>query len=169
MNEEKSASMPNHVPHQEHKHPFWEEKTLEEMTREEWEMLCDGCGKCCLHKIDDMSSGDILYTRVACQFLDVKTCRCRHYTRRTELISDCVDLTPEMVNHITWLPASCAYRRIQEGRALAWWHPLVSGTRDTVWSAGVSVCDWAVPEKYIHLDELEAYIIDWIDRMPGSR
>lgn len=148
--------------------PFWEEKSLDEMTREEWELLCDGCGKCCLHKIDDMVSGNILYTRVACQFLDLKTCRCRHYARRSELISDCVDLTPDGVRQLSWLPKSCAYRRIHEGRGLAWWHPLVSGQRRTVRSAGASVCDWAVPEKNIHLNELEAYVIDWIDDFPEN-
>jgi len=143
--------------------PFWKTKTLDQMTHEEWESLCDGCGKCCLHKIDDVESGEILYTRVACRFLKIKSCRCRHYERRSELVSDCVDLTPEMVRTISWLPRSCAYRRIAEGRGLAWWHPLVSGTSDTVRLAGVSICDWAVPEKLIHLSELDAYVIKWDD------
>jgi uncharacterized cysteine cluster protein YcgN (CxxCxxCC family) len=149
--------------------PFWEVKSLDEMSPGEWESLCDGCGKCCLHKIDDVSSGEILYTRVACQFLDIDTCRCRHYDRRSELVSDCVDLTPEMVQKITWLPDSCAYRRLFEGRGLAWWHPLVSGTPDTVRMAGISVCDWAVPERHIHLSELDAYVIDWVDLSPDKR
>ena len=143
--------------------PFWEAKTLDEMSPGEWESLCDGCGKCCLHKIDDVNNSEILYTRVACQFLDLDTCRCRHYCRRSELVSDCVGLTPEMVKKITWLPESCAYRRLFEGRGLAWWHPLVSGTPDTVRMAGMSICDWAVPERYIHLSELDAYVIDWLD------
>jgi uncharacterized protein len=143
--------------------PFWLEKTLEEMTQSEWESLCDGCGKCCLHKIDDADSGEIFYTRVACQFLNTSTCRCRQYKRRTELVADCVDLTPEMVRQIEWLPESCAYRRLSEGRGLAWWHPLVSGSPNTVRMAGVSISDWAVPERSIHLSELEAYVIDWID------
>ncbi|MFW5714445.1 MAG: YcgN family cysteine cluster protein [Brevefilum sp.] len=147
---------------------FWEEKSLDEMTREEWEVLCDGCGKCCLHKIDEIESGKILYTRVACQFLDINTCRCRNYARRSELISDCVDLTPELVRKLSWLPESCAYRRISEGRGLAWWHPLISGSSDTVRSAGVSVCDYAVPEKCIHLSELESYVIDWINQTSSS-
>ena len=146
--------------------PFWQEKTLEEMTHEEWESLCDGCGKCCLHKIDDVNSGEILYTRVACRFLDINTCRCRHYGRRSELVSDCIDLTPEMVRTISWLPDSCAYRRIAEGRDLAWWHPLISGTLDTVRLAGVVICDWAVPERLVHLSELEAYVINWDDQKP---
>ena len=142
---------------------------MDEMSPEEWESLCDGCAKCCLHKIDDISSGEILYTRVACQFLDLDTCRCRHYSRRSELVSDCVNLTPEMVQKISWLPESCAYRRLFEGRGLAWWHPLVSGTADTVRMAGISVCDWAVPERYIHLSELDAYVIDWVDLSPDKR
>jgi len=146
--------------------PFWETKSLEEMTPSEWESLCDGCGKCCLHKIDDFNNGEILYTRVACQFLDLKTCRCRHYSRRSELISDCVDLTPEMVRQLQWLPESCAYRCLFEGRGLAWWHPLISGKPDTVRKAGKSICDWAVPEKYVHLSELEAYVINWKDLEP---
>ncbi len=143
--------------------PFWKEKSLNAMTREEWESLCDGCGKCCLHKIDDIQSGQVLYTRVACQFLDLETCRCRFYSRRSELVSDCVDLSPEMVRTLNWLPRSCAYRRLSEGRDLAWWHPLVSGTTETVEMAGVSVSDWAVSERHIHLDELELYVIDCPD------
>jgi len=148
--------------------PFWEEKSLDEMTREEWESLCDGCGKCCLHKIDDVDSGEILYTRVTCRLLDIETCRCLNYDRRSELVSDCVDLTPEMVRTISWLPESCAYRRISEGRGLASWHPLVSGTKETVRSADVSICSWAVPENCIHLSELDVYVIDWINREPTT-
>lgn len=143
--------------------PFWETKSLEEMTQDEWESLCDGCGKCCLHKIEDIDSGVILYTRVACRFLDIAVCRCKDYSRRLELVSDCIDLTPEMVKKLSWLPKSCAYRRLGEGRGLAWWHPLVSGDPETVRQAGISVCIWAIPEKYVHLSELEAYVVDWLD------
>ncbi len=147
--------------------PFWEEKSLDEMTPKEWESLCDGCGKCCLHKIDDENSGEILYTRVACQYLDIATCRCRNYDCRSDVVSDCVDLTPEMVRQINWLPESCAYRRLSEGQGLAGWHPLVSGSPDTVRLAGITICDWAVPEKWINLSELELYVIDWINQLPG--
>jgi hypothetical protein len=149
--------------------PFWEVKSFEEMTRAEWESLCDGCGKCCLHKIDDLDSGEVLYTRVACQFLDLDTCRCRHYDRRSELVSDCVDLTPTLVRKLEWLPKSCAYRRLAEGRSLAWWHPLVSGNPETVHLAGVSIGEWAVPEKRIHLSELSAYVIEWVDFKPIAK
>jgi uncharacterized protein len=147
--------------------PFWEYKTLEEMNHAEWELLCDGCGKCCLHKIEDVDSGEILYTRVACQFLDIEKCRCRNYERRSEIVSDCVNLTPALVRRINWLPESCAYRRLSEGRDLPWWHPLISSKSETVQLAGISIRDWAVPEKYIHLSELEAYVIDWIDQKPA--
>ena len=119
--------------------PFWEVKTLEEMTREEWESLCDGCARCCLVKLEDADSGEIHFTDIGCTLLDGKTCRCRDYRRRQSRVPDCVKLTPETVRSLSWLPVTCAYRRLAEGRDLAWWHPLVSGTPETVHQAGVSV------------------------------
>ena len=144
-------------------HTFWQTKTLEEMTREEWEALCDGCGKCCLHKIEDEASSQVYYTYVACRLLDITTCRCRDYEHRSELVKDCVPLTIEMVHTIQWLPSSCAYRRLAEGRKLSLWHPLVSGDPMTVRDAGVSVCGRVIPEGHVNLAKLEEMVVDWFD------
>jgi len=142
--------------------PFWQEKSLEAMTHEEWETLCDGCGKCCLHKIEDVDSGEVFFTNVACRLLDASTCRCRDYAHRTTLVPGCVVLEPQMVREIAWLPETCAYRRLAEGRGLAWWHPLVSGTQETVRQAGIAICDRTIPEESIDISKLEDYVIDWI-------
>jgi len=142
---------------------FWEYKTLDQMTSEEWELLCDGCAKCCLHKIEDHDSGKVYFTNIACRLLDCQTCRCQDYDHRSKSIHDCVSLTPSLAYELQWLPKTCAYRRMAEGRGLAWWHPLVSGDSDTVCQAKVSVCDRVIPESLIDLSELEDYIVDWFD------
>jgi uncharacterized protein len=147
--------------------PFWKTKTLEEMTPEEWESLCDGCGRCCLHKLRDTDTEALSYTNVACHLLDLKRCRCRDYEHRTKRVPDCVNLTPATVREVDWLPPSCAYRRIAEGKGLAWWHPLVSGDPDTVHRAGISVRGLAISERQAGL--LEHYIVDWPSRMPRPR
>lgn len=142
---------------------FWKTKTLEELTTEEWEALCDGCGKCCLHKIEDEDSGKVYFTCVACRLLDLEACRCLDYEHRSEQVRDCVPLTLDMVRSITWLPESCAYRRLAEGRGLAWWHPLVSGDPSSVQRAGISVCGRAIPEAQADLSNLEGMVVDWFD------
>jgi uncharacterized protein len=119
--------------------PFWRAKTLEQMSETEWESLCDGCGRCCLVKLEDDDSGEIHFTDIGCKLLDAKTCRCTDYKRRRRRVRDCVKLTPEGVRSLTWLPKTCAYRLLAEGRDLFWWHPLVSGSPETVHAAGVSV------------------------------
>lgn len=139
--------------------PFWRRKTLAEMTRGEWESLCDGCAKCCLDKLQDDDTGEISYTEVACRLLDLGTCRCTDYANRKRFVPDCVVLTPRMVARLTWLPSSCAYRLISEGRDLEWWHPLVSGDPETVHRAGVSVRGRAVPEALA--GDLEDHIVHW--------
>ena len=119
--------------------PFWKTKRLAEMTPAEWESLCDGCGKCCLMKLEYEDTGEIDWTNVACHQLDHKSCRCKAYALRQVLVEDCVSLTPDKIDEITWLPATCGYRLVNEGRDLYWWHPLVSGDPDTVHQAGISV------------------------------
>lgn len=143
---------------QSHRQPFWERKRLDQMSRDEWEALCDGCGKCCLHKLEDVDSGRILYTNVACRLLDAHSCRCSRYAQRQEYVSDCLTLTPQRIRQLSWLPRSCAYRRLAEGRGLAWWHPLVSGDPETVHRAGISVRGRTVPEAKVDLSELEDYL-----------
>ncbi|MCC7483107.1 MAG: YcgN family cysteine cluster protein, partial [Hyphomicrobiales bacterium] len=119
--------------------PFWKTKTLTDMSRDEWESLCDGCGRCCLNKLEDEDTGKFLYTRAACKLLDVKTCRCTDYPNRAARVPDCVTLTPENVGELGWLPQTCAYRLLDEGQSLPGWHPLVSGRPETVTEAGISV------------------------------
>jgi uncharacterized protein len=119
--------------------PFWETKTLDEMTRDEWESLCDGCGRCCLVKLEDEDDGALHHTDVACRLFDAGSCRCRDYANRSSIVPDCVTLTPHEVRTLRWLPPTCAYRRIHEGKGLAEWHPLISGTPDSVEDVGVSV------------------------------
>lgn len=141
--------------------PFWEVKTLDEMTRQEWESLCDGCARCCLVKLQDDDTDVVYYTLASCAQLDVKSCRCQSYERRTELVHDCVDLTPDSVEKYDWLPATCAYRKLAEGRPLSWWHPLVSGSRETVHEAGISVRGKAISETYICKDDLWGMRTNW--------
>jgi len=140
---------------------FWEEKTLEEMTVAEWESLCDGCGRCCLMKLEDEDSGDIYVSDVHCKLLDGETCRCTDYPDRLRQVPDCIKLTPENVKTIAWIPSTCAYRRIHEGKGLAWWHPLVSGDPETVAAVGVSVRGRTVSELAVAPGEWEDHVADW--------
>jgi uncharacterized cysteine cluster protein YcgN (CxxCxxCC family) len=147
--------------------PFWKTKSLDEMSKPEWESLCDGCGRCCLHKLRHEGDGSLSFTNVACRLLDLESCRCGHYPERRRFVPDCVALTPTEVRAIDWLPPSCAYRRLAEGRSLAWWHPLVSGDSNTVHEAGVSVRGRAISER--HAGPLEAHIADWPGRDARAR
>jgi len=143
--------------------PFWNTKTLEEMTTEEWESLCDGCGRCCLHKLEDIDTGLYFYTNVACRLLDSENCRCRDYPNRVSLVKDCLVLLPADHEHYNWLPTTCAYRRLANGMDLEWWHPLVSGDTDTVHEARISVRSRTVSENNVRKEQLEDHIISWID------
>ncbi|MCU0837137.1 MAG: YcgN family cysteine cluster protein [Rhodospirillales bacterium] len=139
--------------------PFWRAKPLEAMSAEEWERLCDGCGKCCLEKLEDWHSGELTFTNIACRLLDTRSCRCRRYAERFRFVPDCRQLTPEAVRRYRWLPSTCAYRLLAEGRELPWWHPLVSGDPQTVHIAGQSVRGRAVPAAAA--GDPERHIVDW--------
>ena len=141
--------------------PFWQAKTLAEMTSAEWESLCDGCGRCCLIKLEDPDDGSFDHTDVACHLLDLKTCRCSDYARRSELVPDCVQLSPQNVGELGFMPPTCAYRLLAEGRGLPWWHPLVTGDPESVHWAGISVRGRAVSEAGVEDAELEDHIVDW--------
>ena len=143
-----------------HQDAFWRRKSLQEMTVQEWESLCDGCGQCCLHKLEDIDSGEIAVTNVACKLLDMKSCRCSSYANRWDFVPDCVQLTPEKAGDLTWLPESCAYRLLADGQDLPEWHPLVSGDPDSVHKAGISIRDKAVSE--IEVEDLEEHVTDWL-------
>jgi len=139
---------------------FWEKIPMEEMTREEWEALCDGCGNCCLIKLEDEDSGDFLFTNVSCRLLDTKTCQCGNYALRKQIVKDCVILSPDNIETIAeWMPATCAYRLLHEGEPLPEWHPLLTGTKESVVQAGASVKDWAIPEYEVDMDDIEDYIV----------
>ena len=141
--------------------PFWREKSLEAMSGPEWESLCDGCGRCCLNKLEDWDTGEIAWTNLACQLLDGQSCRCSDYENRRATVPDCVQLDPAMVRELAWLPATCAYRLVAEGRDLYWWHHLLSGDPDTVHQAGISAQGRTISELGQELEEYEDHIVDW--------
>ena len=140
---------------------FWKTKKLAEMTTEEWESLCDGCGKCCLHKLEDEDTGEIAYTNVACKLINLNTCRCTRYAERTELVPECLNLKQYDFTQYHWLPVTCAYRLLNEGKALPVWHPLRSGRAASVKKAGASISSYAIKESATL--NLEDHIIEWLD------
>lgn len=142
--------------------PFWLSKRLQDMTRDEWESLCDGCGKCCLIKLEDEDTGRVHHTSVACHLLDGSTGRCRDYTHRRRHVPDCVNLSDVDILSLRWLPSSCAYRRVARGLDLPEWHPLVSGDPDSVRRFGQSVAGRVISELEVPEEDQEDYIVRWV-------
>jgi len=142
--------------------PFWKTKSLADMTRNEWELLCDGCARCCLHKLEDIDTREIGYTNIICRLLDLKTCHCMDYANRHTEVPTCVFLNAKNVCDFNWLPDTCAYRLLARGEELAWWHPLVSGNPGTVHEAGISVRGIAIKEEEIDMKELEDHVVAWV-------
>jgi hypothetical protein len=146
---------------------FWKTKTLEQMSAPEWESLCDGCARCCLEKLECEDTGRIYFTHISCRMLDAASCGCKDYTNRAKHVADCVRLTPANVRTLSWLPSSCAYRLVAEGRDLYWWHPLLSGDPNTVHEAGVSVRGRVEGvEGEVSDAELEDHIVSWPALLP---
>ncbi len=152
---------PHSEPSQPDGKPFWQTKSLKQMNASEWEALCDGCGRCCLNKLEDYDTAEILWTNIGCRLLDDHTCLCRNYPDRHAEVADCLPLTPETVPTMAWLPPTCAYRLIDEGKPLYWWHYLVSGERESVHQAGISVRGRTVAEKGLTVEDFESYLVQW--------
>lgn len=141
---------------------FWENQSLQELSPDQWESLCDGCGQCCLVKLEDEETAEVYRTNVSCKLLDVNTCRCKDYANRLQQVPECVQVSLEKTEQFDWMPETCAYRRLFEGKPLFSWHPLLSGSEETVHTAGVSVQAYAISEEYVHPDQLEDYISEKI-------
>jgi len=140
---------------------FWEKKPLTKMSKSEWEALCDGCGKCCLNKLEDEDTGAVALTRVACRLLDDATCRCAHYETRHQFVPDCIVLSPaNLADNLYWMPETCAYKLLHLGKPLAEWHPLISGDAESVHTAGVSMQGQTLSEFDVADDDWEDHIIE---------
>lgn len=141
---------------------FWETKSLKQMTKYEWESLCDGCGKCCLHKLEDIDTGEVSISNVTCSFLDEETCNCKDYSNREKNVPDCISLDLKNIKKLQWLPETCAYRLIDEGKSLYNWHHLISGSKSTIHEYGMSVRDYSINES--KLNNAEEYILEWFNK-----
>jgi uncharacterized cysteine cluster protein YcgN (CxxCxxCC family) len=143
--------------------PFWKTKSMEDMTREEWESLCDGCGKCCLFRLRE-DDGTVYTTNVICRLFIEKTCQCSDYLNRSKVVPNCVVLNSENIHQLDWMPQTCAYKLLAEGKDLAWWHPLVCGDPNMVHEVGVSVRGKIEFEQDIDMNDLEDHVVDWFDQ-----
>ena len=142
--------------------PFWEIKSLAQMTQTEWESICDGCARCCLQKLEDEDTGEVYYTDLACRYLDLESCRCKDYANRTVRVHNCVSLSIDRMDALQWLPDTCAYRLLADGKGLSAWHPLISGTAASVLAAGISVKGKCIAETEVPCDRWEDHLIDWV-------
>ena len=141
---------------------FWEQKTLDQLSHDEWESLCDGCAKCCLQQLEDEDSGTLVFTDVACDLLDGATCRCSDYSNRSERVPSCMTLTPSNVTECAeFAPPSCAYRLLVEGKPLPEWHHLLSGSPETIHTRNLSVRDKTRSASSVQEEDLEDYVVDW--------
>ncbi len=131
------------------------------MDDQEWESLCDGCGKCCLIKLEDEDSGEIIHTNLACKLLDLKTCQCSNYPERIKFVPDCIKMTQDNIHQYSWLPKSCAYRRLEAGKSLPDWHPLISHNPMSVIHAGISAVGKIVSEADVEEEDVVDYIVEW--------
>jgi len=139
--------------------PFWERKTLDQLNDEEWESLCDGCGRCCLHKLEDIDTNELCFTNIACKLLDINNCRCMKYEERFKWVPDCISLKNDLQRSLKWLPSTCAYRLLAEGERLPDWHPLISKDPDSVIKAGISIKYLAQNENDVD-DDYQNHLID---------
>jgi uncharacterized protein len=148
--------------------PFWRRKSLAEMTAAEWESLCDGCAKCCLVKLEDEDTTEVIYTGLHCRLLDASTCRCSDYANRKAYVPDCIKLAPDTIRGYDWLPRTCAYRLIDEGKDLPDWHHLVCGDPDEVHRRGVSAMGKTISEAEVEEEDAVDHIVDWANRPPEA-
>ncbi|MDB4223008.1 YcgN family cysteine cluster protein [Granulosicoccus sp.] len=140
---------------------FWETTSLNDMSDTQWESLCDGCGRCCLQKLEDEDTGEVHFTRVSCRLLNTDTCRCSNYPQRFNKVPDCLSLRPLTEEKVSWLPESCAYAKLSHGKPLEYWHPLISGSAESVKLAGISVSGQCISEEYVPVSEIYEHIIQW--------
>jgi len=140
---------------------YWKKKDLRDMNPEEWEALCDGCGKCCLFKFTNPDEETVRFTNVVCLYMDLETCRCTDYDNRHVNVPDCIYLTPKIAKTVNWLPSTCAYRLVARGEDLPWWHPLKSGSPQSVFLAGEAVRGKVVSEEDVNPDDMEDMVVDW--------
>lgn len=143
--------------------PDWWEQPLTTLTTSQWEALCDGCGRCCLHKLEDAESGELHFTGVHCGYLDAHSCRCTGYAQRSRLVPDCIALTPADTAAMAWLPSTCAYRLRARGQPLPPWHPLLTGDPDSVHRAGISVRGRTISDEHVHPDGYDEHIVRWVE------